>query len=350
MKKNISGFDYLRQKAMRSGTLLSIHFDITYRCPQDCIHCYIDKRRKKELSLEEIKKILIDARSLNTLFVTFSGGEVFARRDFGKIIEMTNRIGFSIKLITSGYLIGKKEEEHLKKNRVISVGVSLHSIKPEIHDTITTIKGSCEKTMRAIKMLNEAGIPVVVKSMVMRQNYEYYIELLKWVLSMGENVVPQYDMVVTPTMEHRNNVREMNLSFEEKKAIFREIRKIEKKPILRYSDLEFDKKRGKAWKSITCYAGITGIYIDPEGKVYPCVEWQTLLGDLRKESLVDIWHHSQALKEVQSLRVSDYKKCSECKFLYSCSMCPGLNLRDTGDIFTPSNLACDRARMYYENE
>lgn len=350
MNKGILGLDYLRQKARKNGMLLSLHLDVTYRCPQRCIHCYIDERERGEMSLSEIERILRDARRLNALFATFSGGEVFARRDFDKILEIANGLGLSIKLITSGYLIGKREVDLLKKNRVINVGISLYSLRPDVHDAITGIEGSCKRTIRAIKLIKSAGLHIVVKSIIMRHNYQYYPELLRWLHSLGENVTPQYDVVVSPTMGYRSGVREMNLSLEEKRAMILELRKIEKRRMLRYEDMESGLKKGPDKDAITCYAGITGLYIDPEGKVFPCVEWQRLIGDLKKDSLLSIWKNSEVLKEIQALRIYDYKKCKDCKYVYGCSICPGLNLRDTGSIFTPSTLVCERAKAYYEGK
>ena len=350
MPEKVSAFEYLREKARKTGSLLSLHFDITYRCPERCIHCYIDDRRQKELSTQEIETILKDARDMNVLFITYSGGEVFIRKDFVKILKITRRLGFSIKLITSGYLIQEKEVKILKDLKVLNVGVSLYSHKAETHDRITSVKGSFEKTVNAIKLLNQAKISVTIKTSIMKDNYRDYPELLKWIKSLGDNVYSQYDMVITPTMNNRKGVKDLNVPFEEKKTIYREIKRIENRYETKIEEMENSTKIEKAHKSITCYAGITGLYIAPDGKVSPCVEWNELLGDLRKERLSDIWKNSERLRHIKSLRIKDYKKCVGCKYLSTCSICSGLNLRDNNDIFEPSELACQRARVYYEKE
>ncbi|MCX7957432.1 MAG: radical SAM protein [Deltaproteobacteria bacterium] len=347
MAGGIDAFEYLRQKARKSGSLLSLHFDITYRCPLKCIHCYIDHRRKNELSVAEIERILRDALRLNAMFITYSGGEVFEREDFKEILKITHRLNFSTKIITSGYLIGEKEVKLLKKYNIAGAGVSLYSLNPETHDKITGIKGSCIKTLRAIDLLKKAGINVVIKTSIMQDNYTEYTGLLKWIKSQGKNVLAQYDMVITPTMACREGVKELNLPYSKKKSLYDEIKRIEKKKEIKIEEME-DTGRKKAADSLTCYAGITGLYIAPDGKVYPCVEWDELIGDLRKESLIEIWKNSSALKRIRGLRIKDYKKCCSCKYLNYCSICPGLNLRDNNDLFSPSVLACERARMYYE--
>lgn len=348
MARQLSAFDYIRKKAIERGTLLSLHFDITYRCPLKCIHCYIDHRKTRELTLKEIEKILRDALKLNAMFITYSGGEVFARDDFEQILKITSHLNYSIKIITSGYLIGKREVEYLKRYNVINIGISLYSLNPKIHDRITGIRGSFDKTMKAIEALQKEGINTTIKTSIMRDNYRDYIELLKWVKSRGGNIQAQYDMVITPTMEQREGVRELNIPFKEKKRLYEMIKKIEGKKESKVEELEDSERKRLGKQFVTCYAGITGLYIAPDGKVYPCVEWNELIGDLRKESLIDIWKDSRRLKEIQALRIKDYKKCLSCKYLRVCSICPGLNLRDNNDIFTPSELACQRARMYYE--
>gem|GEM_PF-277756 len=331
-------YKYLREKARKANSLLSLHIDITYRCPQNCIHCYIDHRHLYELSTTEIEKILKDARKLNALFITYSGGEVFLRKDFEDILKITKRLGFSIKIITSGYLISEKEIEIIYKYKLTSVGISLYSLVPEIHDKITGVKGSCERTTNAIKMLTKRGINTVVKTSIMKQNYREYPELIKWIRSLGNNVYAQYDMVITPSMELRSGVRSLNIPFSEKKRLYKILKDIEHKEDLKVEELEDSKREEIGNESVTCYAGITGLYIAPDGKVYPCVEWNELLGDLRKESLIDMWKYSKRIKEIKSLRIKDYKKCYSCKYLYVCSICPGLNLRDNNNIFNPPDL------------
>jgi len=348
LAEKISAFEYLRKKARKSGSLLSLHIDITYRCPLRCIHCYIDHRRTRELTPKEIEKVLRDALRLNAMFVTYSGGEVFARKDFGEILKITRKLNFSIKIITSGYLLGEREAEILKKYNTVSAGVSLYALQPDIHDSITGVKGSFYRTMRAIEILHKKGINVVIKTSVMKENYKVYPELLKWVKSQGENILAQYDMVISPTMKSRPGVKELNIPFEEKKRLYKEIKKIEKKKEVKVEEMEDSELKKVGKEAVTCYAGITGLYISPDGKVFPCVEWNELLGDIRKESLTDIWKNSSRLKEIQGLRIKDYKKCLSCRYLGICSICPGLNLRDNNDIYKPSELACQRARMYYE--
>ncbi|MGB9600634.1 MAG: radical SAM protein, partial [Myxococcota bacterium] len=200
MKRQLSAFEYLREKARKTDTLLSLHFDITYRCPLRCIHCYIDHRRMQELSLNEIDRILHNARTLNVLFVTYSGGEVFLRKDFEKILRITKRLGFSIKIITSGYLIKEREVEILRENDVLNVGVSLYSLDPSIHDSITQVRGSFEKTMNAIELLYRNNINIIIKTSIMRGNYSNYIDILKWTKKFNGKIIAQYDMVITPTM------------------------------------------------------------------------------------------------------------------------------------------------------
>ncbi|MGC8927836.1 MAG: radical SAM protein [Myxococcota bacterium] len=349
MKRQLSAFEYLREKARKTDTLLSLHFDITYRCPLRCIHCYIDHRRMQELSLNEIDRILHNARTLNVLFVTYSGGEVFLRKDFEKILRITKRLGFSIKIITSGYLIKEREVEILRENDVLNVGVSLYSLDPSIHDSITQVRGSFEKTMNAIELLYRNNINIIIKTSIMRGNYSNYIDILKWTKKFNGKIIAQYDMVITPTMSKRGGVRELNIPFEEKKRLFKEIGRIEKIKEVKIDEMESERQASINKDAVTCYAGITGLYIAPDGKLFPCVEWNELLGDLRRESLIDIWRNSEKLRWIKSLRITDYKQCFSCKYLGVCSICPGLNLRDTDNIFKPSELACQRARMYYEN-
>ncbi|MBM4284566.1 MAG: radical SAM protein [Deltaproteobacteria bacterium] len=100
--------DHVYQKAREHLIPLSVHFDLTYRCHQRCIHCYIPEAWRRgegpgpELTTHQIKNILDQLADAGTFFLTFSGGEIFLREDFFEILCYARDLNFSISLMTSG--------------------------------------------------------------------------------------------------------------------------------------------------------------------------------------------------------------------------------------------------------
>jgi len=102
-------------KAEQRRTPLNMHLELTYRCNEQCVHCYCvvehgkeAEAAKRELTYEEIVRVLDQLAELGCLYVTFSGGEVLVRRDFFDIVEHARRRGFVYRVYTNG--IGLTEE------------------------------------------------------------------------------------------------------------------------------------------------------------------------------------------------------------------------------------------------
>ena len=64
------------QRATNIGAPLSVHLDVTYRCNERCVHCYLDHVDHGEMTTEEIKAVLDQLAEAGVFFLVFSGGEV----------------------------------------------------------------------------------------------------------------------------------------------------------------------------------------------------------------------------------------------------------------------------------
>ena len=71
--------DRLISRTVEKHRPLSVHFDLTYRCNERCVHCYLDHDDHGELTTAECLKVLDDLARSGALFLTFSGGEIFLR-------------------------------------------------------------------------------------------------------------------------------------------------------------------------------------------------------------------------------------------------------------------------------
>ena len=101
------------QKAFNLGVPLAIHMDVTYRCNERCVHCYLDHDDHGEMTTAEIKDVLDQLAEAGVFFITFSGGEVFMRRDFFEIVEYARRLMFNVKIKTNAVMIHEEEARRL---------------------------------------------------------------------------------------------------------------------------------------------------------------------------------------------------------------------------------------------
>ena len=128
-------------KALKLNIPLSVQLDLTYRCNERCVHCYLDHDDHGEMTTAEIKNLLDQMADAGVFYLTVSGGEIMMRRDFFEILEHARLRTFCIKLKTNGILIRKKEAQRFRELGVESVQISIYSHRPQVHDAITKMPG-----------------------------------------------------------------------------------------------------------------------------------------------------------------------------------------------------------------
>src|SRR5256886_17584547 len=97
--------DRLIARTVRKRLPLSVHFDLTYRCNERCVHCYLDHEDHGELSTAGCIDALEQLAKAGTLFLTFSGGELFLRRDLGGLLATARRLRVDVKFHTNPLLV-----------------------------------------------------------------------------------------------------------------------------------------------------------------------------------------------------------------------------------------------------
>src|SRR5579864_6852473 len=160
----------MNDKAMALGIPLSVLIDFTYLFNERCVHCYLDHDDKGEMTTAEIKGILDQLAEAGVFFLTFSGGEVFMRRDFLELVEYARRLTFNVKIKTNGVMIHEAEAKRLRELGVEQVQLSVYSHRPEVHDAITKLPGSLKRTIGSIRFLKSQGLKVTMSNVLMTVN------------------------------------------------------------------------------------------------------------------------------------------------------------------------------------
>jgi len=158
--------------ALRLGIPINVQVDLTYRCNERCVHCYLDHDDHGEMTTGEIKGLFDQLAEAGVLFLNLSGGEIFLRRDFFEILEHARALKFCVKLKTNGVLIREQDAERIRSLGVSSVQISIYSHRPDVHDAITKIRGSFERSVRAIRLLRAGGLKVTIANVLMLHNLD----------------------------------------------------------------------------------------------------------------------------------------------------------------------------------
>jgi AdoMet-dependent heme synthase len=327
----------LNQKALRHGVPLSVHLDVTYRCNERCEHCYLEHHGRDEMTTSEIRALLDQLADAGVFFLTISGGEPLIRRDCFEIIEYARTLRFNVKLKTNAVLIGENEARRLRELNVEQVQISVYSHRPEVHDRISKLPGSLDRTLAAIRLLRSHGLKVTLANVLMNGNLQDSEGVRRIAAELGAYYT--LDPTITPMMNGDTSVLRLRVGAGDLNSIFRN-------PELVGDVEEFCAPPAPvddgAREGYPCSAGHTACYISPQGELYPCVQFPLSCGNVRREKFVDLWKHSPQLQEVRSIRGKDLTTCSSCDHLGSCTRCPGLAFME-GDMRGPSSADCEKS-------
>jgi radical SAM protein with 4Fe4S-binding SPASM domain len=348
--------DRLISRTVKKHRPLSVHFDLTYRCNERCVHCYLDHDDHGELTTAECLKVLEEIAAAGTLFLTFSGGEIFLRPDLYEILAAARRLHFDVSLKTNALLVTPERAAKLKEFGVRRVQISVYSDVPAIHDGITKVAGSLQRTLAAIPLLIEQGLQVKLACPLMQQNLTAY----RGVMALAEKLGIPYvlDMTITPMMDGTEGPLAHRVPVSSLLPVLQD-------PLLHACSPSSGNSAGvsqqdllptvgstvssgmesSAYEDIPCSAGHNSCYISPYGDVFPCVQMPQAAGNLRRERFRDIWYGAPKLKKLRDIRENHLPVCSTCDIRSYCERCPGLALMEGGDVLGAYERACDLAEQ-----
>ena len=344
--------DRLIARTVRKRRPLSVHFDLTYRCNERCVHCYLDHEDYGELTTSECVNALEQLAGAGALFLTFSGGEIFLRKDLEEILAAARRLQFDISLKTNALLVTPERAKILQRFGVRRVQISIYSSEPAIHDTITKVSGSLQRSLASIPVLREQGIQVKLACPLMKENLSAY----RGVMALAERLGIPYvlDLTITPMMDGSHKPLEHRVSSE---ALL---------PVLQDSTLQScgtkfipeewssspalgssvsSGMESSAYEDLPCSAGHNSCYISPYGEVYACVQLPMPAGNIRTERFEEIWNNAPALERIRNVRESELPVCASCEIRSYCERCPGLAWMEGGDLLGPYERACSLAEQ-----
>ena len=340
--------DFLLKHDVATPRLGGLQFELTSRCNERCIHCYIPNGKKNagfDMSFEKFKYILDQFVEMGGLHVTLSGGEALMNKDILKMMRYCREKDLQMSLLTN--LIALKDEQIpvMKEVNLSLVQVSLYSMDAELHDKITTVKGSFEKTKSAIEKLYAANIPVQISCPVMKAHKEGYDKVMQYAQSLRMKSQTDYIMMAQADLDTANLAN--RLSIEETEKVIRDI--IAYDTDYKEQTLEQEPLSGIPLEEFAemplCGAGVNNLCVTVNGDVYPCAGWQNfVVGNVFKQRLKAIWENSPKLAEVRKVRQKDFPKCMTCEARDYCNMCLVRNYNESGgDMFKTNQHFCDVA-------
>ncbi len=342
--------DFSANLSRGSGrTPLNGTIELTLRCPLTCAHCYNNlpmadrQARLAELSYEEHCHLLDEITEAGCFWLLYTGGEIFARKDFLDIYTYAKQKGLLITLFTNGTLITPKIADYLTDWRPFSIEITLYGRTRETYEELTRMPGSFDRCMRGIRLLMERNLPLKLKTVAVSINKHEVWDMGRFV-EEDLGLEFKFDAMINPRIDCSQSPLATRLKPEEVVAL----------------DLE-DPKRTADWTKHTqasidnthlwadsdevysCGGGIQSFAIDPYGKLSICVLSHFDRYDLRKGSFQDGWEGF--LSEVRHKKRKRLTKCVACGLKEMCGMCPANGELENEDPEAPVDFLCHVAHL-----
>jgi MoaA/NifB/PqqE/SkfB family radical SAM enzyme len=354
----------VKQWCEARGFLFTGHWEVTYRCNEKCVHCYNPgaahfpsekpARKRDELTTDEVKSMLFELREAGAFRLILSGGEVTLRKDFWEIIKYARSLGFSVSIYTNGLLVDEEFSKRLAKFWPSEVSISLYSHDPQLHDAITKTRGSHEKSIKALKYLNNSGIKTSVKTPLINTTSETISETQ--VLAQRLGARHEVDPLISPGADGGMQPTQLNITDELSLIL------LATDPNSSFfcgegpSFGEFRRPKNQH----LCSAGHTSIGISPEGVISPCNSMPFPVATFRENGLLPVWKEATRPSSVdvktqkndknsilglwRGKVLSDYVECGTHRRCGWCSSkCSGLAMLEHGDPLGVSTINCRHA-------
>ncbi|MEW6333586.1 MAG: radical SAM protein [Thermodesulfobacteriota bacterium] len=338
------------------------NIDLTYRCNCNCRHCWQrlpanDPVGEGELSLDEIGRIIREARALGCQRWSISGGEPMLRPDFVELFDLITHASLPYTLNTNGTLITPAVAALLKRKGTNMV--ALYGATAEIHDHITRTPGSFEAAMQGFAYLREAKAGFIVQLVPMRDNYHQFDAMVQ----LARSLSPAY-RIGAPWLylsARRSGVRNREISRQRLDPA--QMTRLDTPDVM-----DDDERTGAAQRDETapahprsgngkglfsaCIDACRDFHIDPYGGMTFCpfITDPALRYDLRGGHLREGWDHFiPSLANQVRGEEDDTDDCDRCEKRGDCRWCPAYGYLEHGQYSAKVAYLCalaDETRAY----
>lgn len=312
--------------------LTHFQIELTSRCNERCLHCYIPHELKEgDISPDLYYSVLDQLEKMSTWHITLSGGEPMLHPHFKEFLRAAKERDFYVSILSNLTLLDDETIALMAEGNKSFVQVSLYSMIPEHHDMITQLPESHAKTLASLEKLIKADVPVQVSCPTVKENKNDFRDVLRWAHDHKVRATTDYSIMAEYNNDTSNLVH--RLDPEECGEVIRDILEWDTD----YQDqiLSPDFERQAYEYSIDldsplCGVGISTCCMVSNGTVYPCSGWHSHdCGNLNNSSLADIWLHSEKMNELRTLRRRDMKDCIGCDKQDFCSQCIARNANES---------------------
>jgi len=292
---------------------------LTYRCNNDCSHCYNARPRNyPEISTDKWIEILDKLWGLGIPHVVFTGGEPTLREDLITLIKHAENNGQITGLNTNARRLSDADYLHELVNAGLDhVQITIESHLPAIHDQMVQSKGAWKQSIKGLENSLESPLYVMTNTTMLANNSPYLAETLQFLSSIGVPTIGLNALIYSGqglSVGTGLKENELNPLLE----LARTHTSSHNQRLIWYTPTQychFDPMQLELGVK-GCTAALYNMCIEPDAGVIPCQSYYHQLGNILLDTWENIWDHeiSQNLRGRKKVP----KKCFDCILLPEC--------------------------------
>lgn len=302
-----------------------------------------------ELSTSEAFKLIDDLARWKVGLLVLDGGEPLCREDVFDIVATATDKGIVTGLGSNGTLIDKATARRMVKAGVKSVAISIDGADPETHDAFRGKSGAFNQAMAGVSACKAVGLTFQLGMVIRKQTVSQVPDMLRLAVESGAEAAEFFDLVLAGRA--RRECQDESLEADQRREIMEWLAQAQvdcpilirvpacpmyalilKEKEIRPRHIPMDVLRRVPYYGRGCAAGMPHGYVTvlANGDVNPCMLLQLRLGNVRDQSITEIWQQSPILAALRSRELKG--QCGECSHRLICAGCRGRAYEQTGDM------------------
>ncbi len=313
--------------AVENGRLLTMEIEFSLRCNFSCPYCYVPQPEyfESELTRQEIKDVLVQAKALGVRKIIILGGEPTIYPHIKEVVQFIIDQEMEVELFTNGSGVDA-DLANFFYSLGVRVVLKMNTFDSELQDKMSGKKGAYTIIQKALKHLQDVGYPsddafLAVSTVICAPNIEELPSLWRWL--RDRQIAPYFEMI-TPQANALEN-QWLFVESERAHTLFKELAQIDRE----HYGIEWDPQPPLVGNR--CLRHLFSCLVTSKGDVTPCVGIDLSLGNIRENSLEEIISRSRLLQDLKNYRETIKGPCGSCDKASQCYGCRGAAYQITGD-------------------
>jgi radical SAM protein len=344
-----------------SQSPLLVIWEVTQACDLACVHCRasaMPARHDDELTTEEGFRLLDqvkafgEAKGFGSPLFVFTGGDPLKRPDLYDLIRYSVKLGLRTNVTPSSTpLLTPEAIDGFKQAGVSRMAISVDGADRETHDAFRQVSGSFDRCMMALRHAQKIGLETQFQTTVTKRNMHQLDRIAGIVGEVGSKMWSLFFLIVTGRALAGDD-----LSAEEYEQVFAKMYEISKRVAFdiktteamhyrRYiierqkaermargetSPAENENAKRVAFRTAGVSDGRGFVFVSHRGEVYPSGFLALSAGNVRRDSLVDVYRNSQLFRVLRDPHQRE-GKCGACEYVHVCGGSRSRAFALTGD-------------------